>query len=400
MLSLLPAALSLAVVSTSPASSAPAQESAPAQHAAPDAARTEAAVIAGLDWLTRQQEPDGHWSAVATFARCPAGAAKGLKLHDEYDVGLTGLAVLGLSRARAKLGDRASIAVDQALGRGVDWLVAQQKGDGSFGASRAFMYNEAIATRALVAAAQNQHDVKARAAAQKAVSFVQAAQRPSPTGKGAWGWRYAARQAIEAQGHDDSMLRELYDSDTSVTAWCADALRAARDAGLDVDSAALQGALDFVRFVTTQDGSVGYLDPKAAGATVTGVNDHYKYHPAVMSALGTLVRLDAGESREDKVVGRCVERVLADPPAVSDDHLWIDYYYWHHGLAALHRTRAANAETWTNLAVAHLVDLQENRAGECSQGAWIVPDRWSYAGGWLYTTGLNVLTLEDALDWD
>jgi hypothetical protein len=54
---------------------------------------------------------------------------------------------------------------------------------------------------------------------------------------------------------------------------------------------------------------------------------------------------------------------------------------------------------WTNTAVTLLLDLQDKTDNDCTRGAWITGDRWSYAGGPLYTTGLNVLTLEDALGW-
>jgi hypothetical protein len=95
-----------------------------------------------------------------------------------------------------------------------------------------------------------------------------------------------------------------------------------------------------------------------------------------------------------------MKSILADPPAVSSDHLSVDYYYWHHGSAALRRMRTTGGEGWTNLAVEHLLALQDRTAGACTHGAWVTGDRWAYAGGALYTTALNVLTLEGALGWN
>ena len=60
----------------------------------------------------------------------------------------------------------------------------------------------------------------------------------------------------------------------------------------------------------------------------------------------------------------------------------------------------SGAEAWTDAAVAHLVALQDQSGGSCREGAWTVGDRWAYAGGALYATALNALTLADALGWD
>jgi hypothetical protein len=404
------AALSVLVLSIQPSelrAPASAQDPAPppAQPAAarvePKPAETEAALAAGLTWLVREQEADGSWSAAATARRCPEAFDKHSKQGGEYDIGLTGLAVLALARAHDAQGGRTTIDADAAFKKGVAWLVANQNDDGSIGKQRAFLYSQAMAARALVAACHLAQDPKVKEAAQKAVRFVGAAQRPSPVGKGLWGWRYASRQEVEKDSsHDDASLKELYDSDTSITGWCVNALRAARDAGLAVDAANLEGALEYIHWVSAGDGQVGYLDPKGAGATVTGKNDHFKYHPAAMSAMAALVRLDCGERRQDKAVAAEMGRVLADQPEVSSDHLSIDYYYWHHGVAALHRARTAGGDAWTSLAVSHLLALQDKAESERTRGAWLTGDRWAYAGGPLYTTALNALTLEDALDWD
>jgi hypothetical protein len=359
----------------------------------------ETGLLDGLAWLQRQQETEGNWSMVKSVKLCPTSFDQKLDARADYDVGLTGLAVLGYSRAQRARGGRTSLDEHAALEKGVAWLVAKQKPDGSINDTHPFMYAQAIAACALVSAYEGSHDPKVRDAAQKLVDFVQAAQRPSPTGKGLWGWRYSPRQEIEKANGDGVPNKELFDSDISVTAWCVEALRAARNAGLKVDDASFEGAEAFAKFTTTDTGAVGYLDPKTAGATVQGKNDHFAYHATVMNALGTLVRLDTGEQPSDEIIGKSMKGLLADLPAVSADHLTVDYYFWHHGVAALRRTNSPGGDAWTNTAVSHLLLLQDKSQNDCARGAWVVGDRWSYAGGALYTTGINVLTLEDALGW-
>ena len=46
--------------------------------------------------------------------------------------------------------------------------------------------------------------------------------------------------------------------------------------------------------------------------------------------------------------------------------------------------------------IAALLALQDESKEPklCSGGGWLTPDRWCYAGGPVYATALNVLTLE------
>jgi hypothetical protein len=46
--------------------------------------------------------------------------------------------------------------------------------------------------------------------------------------------------------------------------------------------------------------------------------------------------------------------------------------------------------------MAALLALQDHETARdiCSRGGWLTPDRWCHAGGPIYSTALNVLTLE------
>src|SRR6185436_18188917 len=123
--------------------------------------------------------------------------------------------------------------------KGLRWLKNRQNADGSFCHDRPYMYSEAIAGMALAEAYGLTQSSEWKEPAQRSMKFIQDAQRPSPKGEGFWGWRYASRQEIErfARGGklDESIKKELYDSDTSNTGWCTMALRAGQAAGLDID---------------------------------------------------------------------------------------------------------------------------------------------------------------------
>lgn len=379
------------------------------------ATAVDASIAAGLCWIARHQDDDGAWSPRTAANHCDSAATiyRPKKAYTEhFDGGVTALAVLALLGAvgsNDQVEDPATGAVHdiRAVARkGVAKLVAVQRENGSFSPNRSFLYVEALATQALCEAVRVLGDRDLVAPAQSALDFVQAAQRPSPLGSGLWGWRYASRQEIEQfqranPVQSDVQRAELHDSDTSVTGRCVAALRAGIAAGLAVDAEHVQGAQDFVRWASQRGadgeptGLVGYLDARGAGAKVTGPYDHYVYHPAVMSAIAMQVlRPDGGEGPFD---ARAAELICRDLPTISADKLSIDYYYWHNGTHALDAGSgtADQRAAWNSAVTSALIALQDRTAESCTYGGWLVEDRWTLGhGGPVYTTALNVLTLQ------
>jgi hypothetical protein len=205
------------------------------------------------------------------------------------------------------------------------------------------------------------------------------------------------------QTGDDNYKKELYDSDTSATGWAVMALKSAQISGLNVKKESMDGAFEFAKFVTAADGAVGYQDAKMAGATVTGPNDHFIYHPAAMSALGMCIRIFTQHDPNDPFLDLAAKRVITDLPAISKDKLSIDYYYWYYGSLALNQLDGPDSprkngkywNAWNKAMVDALLPLQDKGDRACSNGGWCTTtDRWSYTGGPLYTTAINVLTLE------
>lgn len=381
--------------------------------------KTEKAVLDGMRWLLRHQNPDGSWGADALRERC-AGEHRcsdpSTEYLAQYNEGLTALALLcflgdGMSHLSTNV-----VIVDpirgekhvagEAIKKGLKWLVDRQNQDGSFSRDRPFMYNEALCTLALAEAYGLTRNRYWKEPAQKGVDFLQKAQRPNPSGEGLWGWRYQSRMEVEdyrkSASQNAAFEKELFDSDTSVTGWVVMALKSAQLSGLSVSPASLDGAMAFTHWVTADNGLVGYIDPKGAGAIVTGHNDHFTYHPAAMSALGMCIRIFTQHDPSDPFYDLAARRIVADLPVVSRDRLSVDFYYWYYASLALNQLDGPDSPrrsgkywgTWKKAMEDALLSLQDHTDRACTNGGWIVGDRWSYTGGPVYSTALNVLTLE------
>jgi len=83
----------------------------------------------------------------------------------------------------------------------------------------------------------------------------------------------------------------------------------------------MMGGLSYAKWVTADNGMVGYMDPKGAGATVTGKNDHYTYHPAVMSSLGMCVRIFSEHNPDDPFL-----ELAAKQESEEGDAPWPPHY--------------------------------------------------------------------------
>jgi hypothetical protein len=375
-------------------------------------------VLDGLRWLARHQNADGSWTAAGVREHCTADAPcpdpKQVWTRN-YDEGLTGMALLSFLGAGFSHESKQWLLdpntqqrwqVGEVVKNGLRWLKGRQNEDGSFSRDRAFLYNEALGALALTEAyGLTQHSAW-REPAQRAIDFLQRAQRPNPSGSGLWGWRYASRQEIEAKypggSLDETGKKELFDADLSVTGWCVMALKSAQLSKLRVAPESLQGALAFTQWVSLPDGQAGYLDPKVAGQKVSGVDDHFQYHTASMSALAMCVRAFTAHDAADPFLEPAARRIAADLPRQGKDGLEADYYYWYYGSLALHQFDGPDSPRasgkywgpWNKAMVEALTATQNHDARSCHDGGWLVPDRWCHSGGPVYATALNVLTAE------
>jgi hypothetical protein len=390
---------------------------------------TEQAVKEGLTWLLRHQNTDGSWSASSLKQLCKGGSncyGGWQKLEDWYDEGLTGLALLAFLGAGYSY-DSKQFVVDRvqakklymgpAVKNGLTWLKNRQDGDGAFSRHKEkerdpFIYNEALATMAMCEAYGLSQNRFWKDSAQRGVNFLVNAQKPNPSGTGLWGWRYDSRADTEGKkaqkSIDEAAFQKLMrDADTSVTAWVVMALKSAELSGLEVPRSAFQGAMDFVKWVTNEKGQVGYMAPDGAGLPVTGSpNDHFKFYPT-MAALGMCIRIFSEHNPQDPALDLAAKQLIQDLPADSADGLSLDYYYWYYATLALNQLDGPDSprktgkywSPWNKAMQDAVIKTQSPESSTsnkqvCPLGGWIRPDKWGHEAGPIYSTAINVLTLE------
>ncbi len=412
---------------------------------------TEEAVLEGLLWLMRHQEADGSWSASKLHTHCstrtpciPPDPA----LDSSFDVGMTALALLAFLGQGITVGSRVML-VDEAMGtpprsggevvkKGILWLLAHQKPDGSFSDSRPFELpeNDTLPTMALCEAyGLSPGNKRLRQPAQRALDFLVAAQKRNDAGE-PWGWGRGSQRDLEeqrARGElaDAAFAEKQGSVDLSITCWVVMALRSAQSCGFRVAAESVAGALAYA-VDATEAGSLGTEEPIAPPLAP---EEQFAYHAARREALGMLIRAFAGGDIAEPFLEDAARALAADVPRVTKDQLSVDFYYWYFATLALEqydgpdsprdvqnqhvqnqhvenqhvenqhseaphrkgeRWRGQYWEPWNESLVDALLPLQERatRADVCARGGWLQAARGNRRGRALYNTALNVLTLE------
>ncbi len=305
---------------------------------------TEAAVTRGLNWLIRQQSPDGRWMLDGAYkdkgvANDIAGTALGL------------LPFLGAGKThRASKDNPYDKPIEKAL------LFLRRKQDQKTGSFGGGMYGHGMATIAVCEAYGLTQDPLLRRNAQLAVNFIVASQHDLG------GWRYSPGEA----------------GDLSVSGWQIMALKSAQMAGLDVPAVTFRKAERFLDHCCDKaNEGYGYT---GAGSTPT------------LSSVGLLCRqyLQGWGPRSLRLINGIANHVAIAPGAKKD------VYYTYYATQVMFHF---GGETWTNWNAKMrrtLLDSQENVQTSPSFGSWSATgDVWgSQGGGRLMVTSLNLLTLE------
>ncbi len=355
--------------------------------------RTGDAVEEGLRWLARHQAPDGHWSSDGYNAQCQGGECHGAG-YSEFDVGNTGLALLGFLGAGYSPQNsvtytdpvtKKKTSFGETVRRGLRWLIDHEDKEGCIGPHVGeMMYNQAIGALALSEAYGLTNAVAYRAPAQRAINFIHVAQNYG------LGWRYTPRCG---------------DNDTSVTGWCVMALKSAQISGLEVSRTSFDGAKAWITRMTDERGATGYMTLGSDDIYAPGKNEEWRPHPT-MTAVGLLCRIFIDKKKGDKVNADAAKLLMTDLPR------WevgpkpnVDFYYWYYATLALFQEDGPSGPSWTrwNNAISDLLcKTQKTSKDGCQDGSWDVEhiERWAYAGGRVYGTAINVLTLETSFRYE
>lgn len=359
-------------------------------------------IKAALDWLKDHQCHDGHWSGTEFSSATTRKKAK-TTYNAEFvdpgrmgsdngwsgesaDLGLTGLSLMAFAAAGI---DERDADYGNTIRLGMAYLLKRQRNDGGFflGTKDMDIYAHATATIAVselyIIGGRETLKPSIRAAA----SFILKAQNPD------MGWRYGVKQG---------------DNDTSVTTWMVLALRSAVMAGVHVDTKdAFGGASKWYSAVTSMYQGVprtGYCQPNTENARLRSSQDYATN--TCMEAMHICGRFAVGEKnwrKENKVLVAQAKFMVESTPLPTWDHTKIDYYYWHFASLALFQMGDKYWQPWRTSLMDTLTQNQRGfRKGETAEtaetldeyGSWDAVDAWHNAGGRVYSTAINCLTLQ------
>lgn len=162
--------------------------------------------------------------------------------------------------------------------------------------------------------------------------------------------------------------------DTTVSGWQIMALKSGQMARLSVPSPTLHAAGRFLDRVQNQDGALyGYMTPDPRPAT---------------TAIGLLCRMYCGWDRNHPALIQGVAYLSKRGPSQAEDSIYFNYY----ATQVLHHAGGSDWERWNAKMRDSLIATQAADGHEA--GSWYFPGRHSRAGGRLYSTALAIMTLE------
>ncbi len=308
-----------------------------------DQSLVRAALSDGVDWLVSTQKGDGGWD-VAELGGEP-----------RYSPALNGLALLALSRSQVR-----TDAVAQAMRRSVDHLLSQQSQEGVFGSifDRS-LYNHGIATLALLSVYRQTADASLHEPLSRALAYMR--DRQSFVG----GWGYEGLP--------------ISDANNSVTAWQVQSLVMAEELELSDAREDLVNALEWMAGTVDKAGIFSYgsteqdMRPDSTNLTMMGAY-------CLLAARRVNLPVDHG----------LMERIVASVSDLAQSRP-DDYYAAFFYAAAL--GTVARAEFEENLHALKSSLLAKQQLDETDRRAWIADDRWSRAGGTLYSTSMSLMAL-------
>ena len=320
------------------------------------------AVLAGLHWLVKVQQPTGAWHFSGPFLQSST--------RDRDDaLAATAMALLAFQGYGVTPDSNHPLPVEfaRSVRRGWDWLLRQQNPDGSFVSPSASdnnrFYTHGLCTIALCELLIMTGDETYRERAQRAIDYC--VQHQSIR---SGGWRYLPDRFSEQ-------------SDVSVTGWIVMALKTGQAAGLTIPA-------------ETFDRVMSFLDTMMKG-------NQYMYRleepePRIsMTAEALYCRILLGWKRSNPRLAAGVQLLLDFPPSFLE-YYQRDVYYWFFATQTLYHYGGDEWQMWHSLIRTQLLQHQERSGTEA--GSWNphrpARDIWGTQYGRLYTTCMSLYILE------
>jgi hypothetical protein len=173
---------------------------------------------------------------------------------------------------------------------------------------------------------------------------------------------------------------------------------AARAADIEFEKKHFADALMWVEKATDpKTFRTGYTGPGTGKVVAVGKNEDFDDHPT-MTAAALVIRLASLEKKTTPKVVGAAKALQGDLPKFGKNST--DYYYWYYGTEAMFLYDGPKGGAWAQWNAAMKAALVGSQSGEkekkvCLRGSWDPDvDRWSWEGGRVLATALNVLTLE------
>lgn len=339
---------------------------------------SEQSVTEGLAWLARHQGQDGAWASYY-LGKTPKSLCE-----DDNKCRIPGgrfsMATTGLSLLAFQAGGHYHFndqKYSEAVKRGLDWLVKNQRDDGGLygadspGRNSQFMYEHGIATFALAEACalsrsfQRDAEGEYAQALERAVKFIVDGQHRDG------GWRYSDNK--------------YEGGDTSVSGWQVLALKTAKEAGLKLEDNVVDGIRDFFKKCETgENGRTGYVPGNILTDATTGV--------------GMLVHQFFLNQQESDLINKAAPYLANLADSRGKRGSGTDYYLWYNCTLAMFQAgqhgHKDNWSRWNNVIRERLIASQRGQDAGCERGSWDPSDGHDRSGGRVYSTALAVLTLE------